>query len=172
MARKPENVFIGGVHRQVLKDERATLVHWDKTNNPYTGGIPDMYYDSAGCDLWIEYKWLERVPPEVNLTEGNSPMLSQLQQRWLNRAFTNGRHVWVVVGFRPAGARMAQAVVYNGHHLHWDIPLERDAFLSKALSQADLARYLVSFLLSGGVTHESEPARSRAAADTNFSLSP
>lgn len=92
MARKPENQFIAGVHKY-LPD-----VYFEKMNNPYRGGTADVWYSGVHGDLWIEYKYLPKVPSRGLIV----PDLSELQKRWIANRRAEGRRVHVVVGC-PAG---------------------------------------------------------------------
>lgn len=98
MARKPESTFIKNVHDKL--QAAYPEVYPEKTHNPFRGGIPDVWYDSPAGDMWVEYKWLPKVPSSIDLTGGDRPWLSPLQARWLDRAACNGRTVAVVVGFK------------------------------------------------------------------------
>lgn len=72
-------------------------------NNPYRGGTADYWYSGNKSDLWVEYKWLAKVPVKTtNLTTGKKPALSMLQQKWLEKRHDEGRNVAVVVGL-PEG---------------------------------------------------------------------
>lgn len=92
MASGPENRFIKSVNSK-LKG-----IYFEKMHNPYRGGTPDVWY-SGKRDTWIEYKWINSVPKKGVLI----PDLSGLQKLWLDRRFSEGRDVLVVVGC-PLGA--------------------------------------------------------------------
>jgi hypothetical protein len=95
---KPETRFIARVHKG-LGD-----VYFEKTNNPYRRGMPDVYYEGpSGAILWVEYKWYNKLPALLDLQR----VLSPLQQHWLRRAHNNQVNVAVVVG-SPDGAVIAQ----------------------------------------------------------------
>lgn len=93
MARKPETTFIASVHAHL-----RNKLHFEKTNNPYRSGMPDVWYSGPLGDLWIEYKYIETVPSRANVL----PNLSALQAKWLNDRYDEGRNVAVIVGC-PAG---------------------------------------------------------------------
>ena len=94
MATKPESTFIAGVHKHL-----PAAVYRMKTNNPYVAGIPDCYYSGIGGDLWIEYKYIAKLPARVPV----KIKLSALQRRWLEGRHGEGRNVAVIVG-SPEGA--------------------------------------------------------------------
>ena len=81
MAIKPENQFISGVHKHLPLD-----VYHMKTNNPYIAGIPDCYYSGPGGDLWIEYKFIPKLPTRVPIVVN----LSALQLHWLDSRHAAG----------------------------------------------------------------------------------
>lgn len=70
-----------------------------KTNNPYVAGVPDCYYSGPRGDLWIEYKYVAKLPVKVPVPVD----LSKLQRHWLEGRHAEGRNVAVVVG-SPEGA--------------------------------------------------------------------
>lgn len=85
---KPENRFIAKVHR-ALPD----YVYGEKTANPFRGGTLDCFYEGDFGYHWIEYKWLPKTP-----VRSFTPDISQLQLKWLMRAYNHRRDPWVVVG--------------------------------------------------------------------------
>jgi len=101
MSQKPENVFRASVHRY-----KSKRVHQEKTNNTYRGGIPDDYYESNGKpgSLWVEYKYIAKLQRELLLTAKNAkPKLSDLQEKWIDRAYRNGQQVAVIIGCPKGG---------------------------------------------------------------------
>lgn len=93
MSTGPENRFIASIHRVLPKS-----IYREKMHNPYRGGTPDVWY-SGERDAWIEYKWINAVPKKGVVI----PALSELQKKWLEDRFAEGRSVFVVVGC-PLGA--------------------------------------------------------------------
>ena len=84
---KPENAFIQKVNKHLPR-----TVFAEKTNNPFRGGIPDVYYESWQGFLWVEYKFVEKLPKEY------VPNLSALQLQWLRRAVSNNIPCCVITG--------------------------------------------------------------------------
>ncbi len=93
MSSKPESVFITSVHKHL-----PSTTYSMKNNNPFTGGVADVWYSGAAGDMWIEYKWLPKQPKAAFV-----PNLSALQIRWLRERYNEGRNVAVIVGC-PDGA--------------------------------------------------------------------
>lgn len=118
MARKPETTFYESVHRHL---PHLKLLYREKMNNPYRGGTADWWF-SGKHDLWIEYKFLPRVPQKGSVwlckPDVKSPDLSRLQQIWLHDRHVEGRNVGVIVGC-PAGG-----VVLRDLEWEKEIPVE------------------------------------------------
>jgi len=94
MAEKPENRFINLVHSKMHKD-----VYYEKMNNPYRSGTPDVYYEGKADILWVEYKWIPKPWSKDLLPEEICSTKSWIAQRnWLKRAYDNGVNAVVIVG--------------------------------------------------------------------------
>lgn len=93
MSRKPENQFIDSVHKY-LKGK----IHYEKMYNPYRSGTPDVWYSGKKGDLWIEYKYLPRVPRSGIIHADLTPM----QRDWCVKRQAEGRNVAIIVG-QPKG---------------------------------------------------------------------
>jgi hypothetical protein len=127
---KPENAFIASVHRYL-----PSGIYRMKNHNQYNGGIPDVWYSGSKSDLWIEYKFVnlpKRNETIIDLTSGNNPILSALQQEWLTSRYAEGRNVAVVVGSKLGGVWLP--------NLEWGCKLTTYAFCNSILSRIDLAK--------------------------------
>lgn len=91
MARKPESQFITSVHKHL---PTITKLYRMKNNNPFVGGVPDVWYSGSSRDLWIEYKYVDKYPVRSRLVPG----VTRQQLRWIKDRTTEGRSVWIVVG--------------------------------------------------------------------------
>ena len=131
MASKPETVFYESVHRHL------PMFHREKMNNPYRGGTADWWY-SAARDLWIEYKFLPRLPQRGSVwlcdDSVKQPMLSRLQQRWLRGRHEEGRNVGVIVGCPTGGVILRD--------LAWEEPLDVSYFRSLILPRQKVADWI------------------------------
>lgn len=127
MSRKPENTFIDGVHNHLPPKK---LAHREKMNNPYSSGTADWWYSGKRGDIWIEYKYIPKIPKTATVL----PDLTKLQQEWLNDRFAEGRSVFVIVGCPQGG------VVYSKKQ--WMNEMTPDKFLSKVISRKDIARFI------------------------------
>ncbi len=107
MAAGPENKFRASVHKYLPK----TLYHV-KMNNGYVSGIPDDWYSGNRADLWVEYKFITRVPSRVDVKP--LELLSALQADWLNERYVEGRPVAMVIGCSDGG------VILRDQEWNWD----------------------------------------------------
>jgi len=128
MSSKPETTFIHAVHKHL-----PASVYRMKNNNPFVGGIPDVWY-SAKSDLWIEYKFLPRVPQRGVVSP--LKLLSPLQVAWLNARHTEGRTVKVVIGC-PVGGIILHSPT------EWTSDIAAKEFTSKLQERKDLAAWIV-----------------------------
>lgn len=126
MAVKPETQLIKFVHDRLLAVDDA--VYPEKTHNPYRAGIPDVYYDYPGHDMWVEYKHLPGVPAVLAVahdpTDKVKPLATALQRRWLERAHDNGRIARIVVGFGKGKNR--RFLMVEPYTMAWNQYVTRD----------------------------------------------
>lgn len=147
MAVKPETQLITNIHKALeTADEN---VFCEKTHNPFRGGIPDVYYDYPGYDLWIEYKWRERLPPALCLAGGNNPPTTQLQRRWIERAARNGRQVLVVMGIGKG--RNQRYLVFRPFEAVWDYSVTREELQARLIDRDRLIEFYLTVLRHGGL---------------------
>lgn len=123
---KPENRFIAGVHKHLPR------TYAEKMNNPWRAGTPDVWYSGDRGDLWIEYKFIERIPRSKDIL----PDLTPRQKRWLNNRFDEGRNVAVVLG-TPTGG-----VIYRDKE--WLIPRDQQALTELLVPKDEIARWIFS----------------------------
>lgn len=108
MSRKPETRFIASIHRQLPDD-----LYCMKNHNTYIGGPADMWYSGKNGDLWVEYKWVHKVPLYIDLMDLKKEYsLTALQQDWLHARYKEGRNVAVVLGCEEGG------IIYTA--LEWE----------------------------------------------------
>lgn len=94
MAVKPENTYIASVHKHLPR-----ALYRMKTNNPYVAGIPDCYYSGDKDALWVEYKYVAKLPARVPVRIE----VSALQKQWLEGRHAEGRNVAIIVGSPEGG---------------------------------------------------------------------
>lgn len=122
---KPENRFIQRVHKRIPQ------VYSEKTNNPFRGGTPDVFYTGTSGDLWVEYKYLPKVPKSANVRAA----LSELQRLWLHRRYAEGRNVAVIIGC-PEGGVILEAGM-------WELSLPPAEFKRRLLSVDGVADWIL-----------------------------
>lgn len=128
MAAKPENTFISSVHRHLPP---VGDLHREKMNNPYRSGTADWWYSGLRADLWVEYKFLPKIPVRAAIL----PDLSELQKLWLRGRYNEGRNVAVIVGCPQGG------VIFQD--MSWESPMSPEKFQQLLISRQALARWLV-----------------------------
>lgn len=134
MSVKPENTYIGKVHKLLPR----TLYRM-KNNNAFTGGIPDVWYSGTHGDLWVEYKYLPTVPKRSVVEP--LKLLSPLQTKWLNERHAEGREVAVIIGCPIGGVLLRDK--------HWEASISATEFSTLIKSNADLAKWIAGKTMSG-----------------------
>lgn len=129
--RKPENTFIGSVHKFLPKE-----LHAEKMNNPYRSGCADVWYSGKKGDLWVEYKFIPKLPVKSDTLKAD---LSPLQLKWLRERFSEGRSVFVIVG-SPLGG-----VILSG--LAWENPIPVAEYHKKTQTRQALAGWIASLTI-------------------------
>ena len=127
-----EHSFIRSIHSKLPTDVYA----W-KINDNYQGGVADAYYSMrGGNDLWVEYKYLPKLPkhPTTPIQYG----LSALQLQWLRERLDDGRRVMVIVG-SPQG----HLVMENGA---WESAVPCSGFISQAIDTRGVVTYILETL--------------------------
>ena len=125
---KPENRFIAGVHKHLPR------TYTEKMSNPWRAGTPDVWYSGEQGDLWVEYKFIERIPRSKDIL----PDLTPRQKRWLNQRHDEGRNVAVVLG-TPTGG-----VIYRNKE--WLKPMDQKALTELVVPRAEIARWIFSIV--------------------------
>jgi hypothetical protein len=97
MSLKPESRFILRVHK-ILK---ARGTYFEKNHNMYRSGQPDVLYSGKKGCLWVEYKYLAKLPARD--TTVIKPDLTAQQARWIANRSKEGRNVWVILGCPEGG---------------------------------------------------------------------
>lgn len=132
MSRKPENTFITGVHKYFPS---KLVPHREKMANPYRGGTADCWYSGDKADLWLEYKFITRVPKSAGIL----PALSALQLDWLRGRYNESRNVAVIVGCPTGG------VIYE--RLAWECEMSPLAFTTKIKTRSELAQWILGKIM-------------------------
>lgn len=112
-----------GFTRAIHKKLPSTVYHW-KVNDRFTVGVPDAWYSGERGDLWVEYKFLPKLPRVIRHT-----LLSDKQRHWLNLRHAEGRNVMVAIGHEKR--------VLVLEHGNWNYDQDRQTFESDALTRQD-----------------------------------
>lgn len=124
---KPETRFYTAVHKLLPRS-----IHREKMHNVYRGGTADVWYSGNLSDLWIEYKWVTKLPKKTFVYP--FLLLSPLQQQWLKGRHEEGRNVAVILG-TPEGAWVFEGVSWLG-------PLDPDIIRTQGFTKQTIAEYI------------------------------
>lgn len=119
---------------QALRKKLVPRVYALKLNLRFAAGVPDCWLSGSEQDLWIELKYLQKLPPVVDPTK----LLSALQQEWIKERFDEGRWVGVVIGSSQGH------LFFPG--LSWQDTVSREQFIQSAKKTGDLAEELIEML--------------------------
>jgi len=119
---------------QSLRKKLVPRIYALKLNISYVAGVPDVWLSGSKGDLWLELKYLQKVPPIVDPTK----LLTTLQQTWLLRRYGEGRRVGVLIG-SPDGH-----LYFPG--LSWQSPVTRGTFQTNAKTTKTITGDLIEFV--------------------------
>ena len=131
MAAKPETTFSNAV--------RAALpegVYSMKSSNPYIAGIPDLWFSGQKGDLWVEMKFISRLPATRIVRPYE--LLSSLQEQWLRARYEEGRNVAVMIGCKHEG-KLKGLVLRD---LAWECDISPQEFYALIISKSELANFI------------------------------
>lgn len=151
MAVKPENTFIRSVNK-FLPD-----VYKEKMYNPYRSGTPDVWYSGDIGDIWIEYKYIPKIPKSLKIV----PALTPSQLKWLKDRHAEGRNIAVILGC-PAGGVFL-------HNLDWEIPMTSEEMIMRLRSRESLAKDILAWTGRSQCLTNSYKQRGRATPYTKSS---
>ena len=146
MSAKPENNFILSVNKILpIKKTRSSAkareqypigehIHYEKMNNGYRGGTWDGWYSGPGGDIWIEYKFLPRIPQRASVKPFE--LLSSLQLDWGKERLNEGRNVAVIIGAPKGGVLLVDRA--------WEMSLSPQLFASLIRSKDDLIEWILT----------------------------
>jgi len=91
----PKAVNETGFIKKVNRSLSTNIYKW-KINDPYHGGVPDVYYSGPAGMCFVEYKYKPKLParPSSKLDFG----LSKQQELWLTNQVKNQVSVYVLAG--------------------------------------------------------------------------
>lgn len=137
----PENSFRNAVNVKI-----SPKVHREKMHNPYRGGTFDQWYSGISGDLWVEYKWLPKIPKKGIVL----PKLSSLQNLWGTGRALEGRQVYVVIG-TPEGGVVFEVYERNYFSFYpgWATGISIEVFRTLLKSKQELADWITIQALGG-----------------------
>jgi len=124
---KPETRYYTAVHKLLPR-----IIHREKMHNIYRGGTADVWYSGNLDDLWVEYKWIAKLPKKAFVRLDK--LLSPLQQRWLEGRHEEGRNIVVILG-TPEGAWVLEGAA-------WKEPINPEAIRTLGISKQSIADYI------------------------------
>ena len=107
-----------------------------KNNNDYTSGVPDVWFSGAKGDLWVEFKFVSKLPSRVPLRPYD--LLSSLQEKWLRERYEEGRNVAVIIGCK----RNNHLEGFILRDLAWEKDIQPNEFNALILSKSELVAFI------------------------------
>jgi len=95
----------------------------------FNNGVPDVWLSGTAGDIWIEFKYINKVPKRQSTKI--KPNLSDLQSHWLNGRYYEGRKVCVILG--------SEIGSYVFTDLEWNSSITRDDL---TLSRQDVITWI------------------------------
>jgi hypothetical protein len=123
---QPETRFYTAIHKLLPRE-----IHREKMHNIYRGGTADVWYSGKLDDLWVEYKWIAKLPKKLICLD---KLLSPLQQRWLTGRHEEGRNIVVILG-SPEGAWVLEGD-------SWMEPFSPEAVRTLGVTKRNVADYI------------------------------
>jgi hypothetical protein len=132
---KPETTFYQSIHRLLPKH-----IHREKMCNPFLAGTPDVWYSAPAADMWVEYKWIPKIPRSNAIAVGLTPR----QRLWLDSRWNEGRNVAAILG-SPDGA-----VIYTGGA--WGAALNTEQVVSMLRTRHEVAAFITEVTCAGNTS--------------------
>ncbi len=130
MAAKPETNFSNALRKE-LSD-----IYSMKNNNEYVAGVPDLWFSGPRGDLWVEMKFVPKLPKRVPLRPGE--LLSALQAQWLRNRHEEGRNVAVIVGCKRD--RLLEGIILTD--LKWELDIPSQHLDALIVSKSELVLWI------------------------------
>lgn len=121
-----EHSFIRAVNRHVTCNH-----HW-KINADFAPGVPDSFYEGEKRDLWVEYKFIGKLPAKDSTLINPEKLLTPKQLLWLQRRGEVRGDCWVIIG--SPGNR--GCLLYTP--MEWITPITKETFIRKSLSTREI----------------------------------
>lgn len=131
MASKPETLFWNNIRKALPKEIYAM-----KNNNEYIAGVADVWFSGTKNDLWIEFKFVPKLPVRVPLRP--QELLSALQLEWLKDRYKEGRNVGVIIGCKRN--REYEGIILRD--LAWEHDISPQNFNALIVSKSELVSFI------------------------------
>lgn len=131
MAAKPETNF-----SNALRDALPDGIYSMKNNNEYVSGIPDLWFSGRRGDLWVEMKFIQKLPKTVPIRPYD--LLSKMQEKWLRDRYEEGRNVAVIIGCKR-GSRLEGIILRD---LAWERDIPTQDFDALIVSKSELVSFI------------------------------
>tara|TARA_Y100000996_G_C22062046_1_gene453675 strand:+ start:126 stop:521 length:396 start_codon:yes stop_codon:yes gene_type:complete len=123
-----EHGFIKSIHNKLSKE----VYKW-KIHDTYAGGVPDAFYSGPAGILFIEYKYVPKLP--ARLTTTIKCNISELQYQWLHRMYDQGHKVAVVLGVDKEAFIMHYPAIWKG-------PISKEHFQDNCVPFKNVAKWI------------------------------
>ena len=110
-----------------------------KLNLRFIRGVPDAWLSGLEGDLWLELKYLQKLPPVVEPEK----LLSANQISWLTRRHEEGRSVAVLVGSSDGH------LFFPG--LSWQSSVSRERWIQSSLTTKETGEFLIELVGESGL---------------------
>lgn len=127
-----EHSFIKSVHRYLPLD----LFKW-KIHDTFAGGVPDSFYAGPAGILFVEYKYVKKLPKRDSSILKTS--LSPQQIQWLNRMTDFNQRAAVVIGCEDTAIILENKI--------WESPLTKLYYVQRAVPRKAVAEWITSVCL-------------------------
>lgn len=131
MAAKPETNF-----SNALRDALPEGIYSMKNNNEYVSGIPDLWFSGCKGDLWVEMKFIQKLPKTVPIRPYD--LLSKMQEKWLRDRYEEGRNVAVIIGCKRS-TRLEGIILRD---LAWERDIPTQDFDALIVSKSELVSFI------------------------------
>ena len=131
-----EHSFIKSIHRSLSTD----VYRW-KIHDTFTGGVPDSFYAGPAGILFVEYKYIPKLP--VKNTTVLRTTLSALQKQWLNRMVDFNQQAAVIVGCENTAVILTNKT--------WCQNITKQYYVDNAIVRKSVAYWIQSVCLQGNV---------------------
>jgi len=130
---------------QSLRKKLVPRVYALKLNLRFVAGVPDCWLSGSEEDLWLELKYVQKLPPIVDSTK----LLTALQQQWLAERYAEGRRVGALIGSSDGH------LFFSG--LSWQKPISREKWIQTGMTTKEMADFLVERLGDRGCIPYNSP---------------